>query len=66
MASKAEIKKVIMDIAGRPESGPIVQFADAWADAIIAIDAPAPAPKIEREDVEPIKETRVFKAAEKR
>jgi hypothetical protein len=66
MATKAEIKKVILDIAGHPESGPVKQLADRWADAIVAIDAPAPAPTVERQDVEPIKETRVFKAAEKR
>jgi len=66
MATRAEIKKVILDVAGNPESGPVKQLADRWADAIVAIDAPAPAPKVAREDVEPIKETRVLKAAEKR
>lgn len=66
MATKAEIKKVIMDVAGNPESGPVKQLADQWAEAIVALDAPAPAPTVEREDVEPAKETRVLKAAEKR
>ena len=66
MATKAEIKDAILNIAGNPESGPVAQFADAWADAIVAIDAPASPPKVEREDAEPIKETRVFKAAETR
>lgn len=66
MASKAEIKKVILDIAGNPESGPVKNLADQWADAIVALDAPAPAPKVVREDEEPVKETRVLKASEKR
>jgi len=66
MATKSEIKKVILDVAGNPESGVVKQYVDAWADAIVAIDAPAPAPKVEREDVEPVKETRILKAAEKR
>jgi len=29
MATKAEIKKVILDVAGNPESGPVKQLADA-------------------------------------
>lgn len=66
MASKSEIKEAILKVAGNPESGVVAQFADAWADAIIAIDAPAPAPIVEREDAEPIKETRISKAAETR
>lgn len=66
MASKAEIKQIILDVAGNPESGIVAHFADAWADAIVALDAPASAPKVAREDAEPVKETRVFKAAETR
>lgn len=66
MATKAEIKKVILDIAGNPESGPVKNLADQWADAIVALDAPAPAPTVVREDEEPVKETRVLKASEKR
>lgn len=66
MASKAEIKKVILDIAGNPESGPVKNLADQWADAIVALDAPVPRPEVVREDEEPVKETRVLKASEKR
>lgn len=66
MASKAEIKKVILDIAGNPESGPVRQLVDAWASAIVALDAPAPTPIVEREDEEPVKETRVIRPSEKR
>lgn len=64
MASKDEIKKVILDVAGNPESGVVREYADAWAEAIVAIDSPVPA--IEREDQEPVKETRVILASEKR
>ena len=66
MASKTEIKKAILDIAGNPESGPVKNLADQWADAIVALDAPVPAPQIVREDEEPVKETRVLKTSEKR
>lgn len=66
MASKAEIKKVILDVAGNPESGPVAQLADAWADAIVAIDSRTSAPKVRREDEEPAKETRVIRPSEKR
>ena len=64
MATKAEIKKVILDVAGNPESGPVKQLADAWADAIVALDEPAK-PKEEKAEQE-VKETRVISAAEKR
>lgn len=66
MATKSEIKEAILRVAGNPESGVVPQLADAWADAIVAIDAPESAPRVEREDSEPIKEIRVMKAAEKR
>jgi hypothetical protein len=66
MASKEEIKKAILDVAGHPETGPIRELLVAWADAIVAIDAPAPAPVVEREDAAPVKETRVLNVAEKR
>jgi hypothetical protein len=66
MATKDEIKKVILDVAGNPESGVVKQYADAWAQAIVNIDAPAEAPEVEREVVEPVKETRILGVAEKR
>ena len=34
MASKDEIKKTILDLAGNPSSGAIAELADAWAEAI--------------------------------
>ena len=64
MASKDEIKETILKVAGNPESGVVTQYVDAWAEAIVAIDSPAP--KIKREDEEPVKETRVLNVAEKR
>lgn len=66
MATKDEIKETILKVAGNPESGVVNQYVDAWADAIVAIDSPAPAPKVKREDEEPVKETRVLNVAEKR
>ena len=60
MATRAEIKKVILEVAGNPESGVVKSLADAWADAIVALDAPAEQKKAE------VKETRVIDAAEKR
>lgn len=63
MATKDEIKKVILDIAGNPESGIVKQYADVWAEAIAELDAP---PVAESKAWEPVKETRVLGVAEKR
>ena len=61
MASKAEIKKVILDLSGNPESGVIAQNVDAWAEAIARLDAPQKAEK-------PVdkKEVRVLSSDEQR
>lgn len=64
MATRQEIKDTIMKVAGDPESGVVKQLADAWADAIVALDAPVK-PKEEKAEQE-VKETRVISAAEKR
>lgn len=40
MASKEEIKKVILKIAGDPVSGVIADLSEEWAEAIVALDAP--------------------------
>jgi hypothetical protein len=45
MATKEQIKKTILEVAGNPESGVVAEFAEVWADAIVAIDSP----KIEKE-----------------
>ena len=42
MASREDIKKAILAVAGDPESGPIPALVDAWADAIVGLDAPVP------------------------
>jgi len=39
MATKEQIKKVILDIAGNPSSGAIKSLADQWATAIVELDA---------------------------
>jgi len=54
MASESDIKRTILRVAGNPTSGAVVELAEEWARAIVALDA------------EPAKETRVIKASEKR
>lgn len=61
MATKEQIKKAILEVAGNPESGVIFELADHFADAVVAIDAPAPA-EVKSAD----KEIRVTKPEEKR
>jgi hypothetical protein len=63
MATKEEIKKAILKVAGDPESGDIFQLADAFAEAIVGLDAPA---KAEASSYKPTQETRVTKADEQR
>jgi hypothetical protein len=38
MATKAQIKEVILRIAGNPSSGSIASLADKWATAIAELD----------------------------
>lgn len=38
MATKEQIKKVILDIAGNPSVGAVKELADQWADAIVELD----------------------------
>jgi hypothetical protein len=40
MASKKEIKDIILKVAGEPVSGAIYDLAETWAEAIVALDAP--------------------------
>ena len=78
MASKADIKKVILDVAGNPDGGVIFQLADKWAEAIASLDSATPY-KPEAKDADsdgvvqegtpferPAKEVRVTKASESR
>ena len=78
MATKADVKKAILAVAGNPESGPIAQLADAMAEAVVGLDAPVPFKPNARDGdgdgkvqdgtpfERPAKETRVTKADEKR
>ena len=67
MATKEQIKKAILDIAGNPSSGAIKSLADAWADAIVKLDE-TPRSKSEAADSAPLpalkKESRVTKPTE--
>ena len=35
--NKADIKKVILEVAGNPEAGVVFQLADKWAEAIVGL-----------------------------
>lgn len=37
MASHEEIKKVILEVAGNPDTGIVVEFADRWAGAVVKL-----------------------------
>ena len=71
MASRDDIKKAILDVAGNPTSGVIKEMAGLFADAVFALDEnPADTPK----KVTPVKgtvqqrekETRIIEAVEQR
>lgn len=78
MATKDDIKKAILAVAGNPDSGIIYDYADRMADAIVGLDAPVPfKPDAKDGDGDgivqegtpferPAKETRVTKPGEKR
>jgi|TARA_R110000782_G_scaffold130146_2_gene221830 hypothetical protein len=73
MASRDEIKKTILSVAGNPESGVVKQFAGTWADAIVALDASEPTKAASKADSErtgssyrATKETRVEGSIETR
>jgi 3-dehydroquinate dehydratase len=53
MATKEQIIKAILDVAGNPAAGDLRDLSEAMADAIIAIDVP-------------VKEVRVIKTEETR
>jgi hypothetical protein len=64
MATKEQIKKVILDIAGDPSVGEIYTLADKWADAIVALDVTAEGES--QAGYTPIRETRITKPTETR
>lgn len=78
MAKMEEIKKVILDVAGNPESGVVAEYAEKWAIAIASLDSETPynpdAKDGDRDGMvqdgthfeRPAKETRVTKPTEKR
>jgi|TARA_R110000823_G_scaffold14013_4_gene46338 hypothetical protein len=71
MATKGDIKKAILRVAGDPVSGAIAALADEMADAVVALDnSSAETPtkvKPARGTVQQAeKETRVMEAVEQR
>lgn len=58
MADREAIKKAILDVAGNPSSGVIVEWVDRFADAVADLDKP------KREVVS--RETRIVEAKERR
>lgn len=69
MASKEDIKKVILEVAGNPESGVVPALADKWADAIVELDNPTREKQAKVQDAikhDAIKETRITKPEETR
>lgn len=78
MANIAQIKQVILDVAGNPESGVVAEYADKWAIAIASLDSETPydpnAKDGDRDGMvqdgtpfeRPAKETRVTKPTEMR
>jgi hypothetical protein len=67
MATKQEIKNVIMKTAGDPETGVIKDFADELAEAIVKlISGEAQKNSADSSESSATKETRVVGAAERR
>lgn len=76
MADKEQVKKIILDVAGNPDSGIIRELADAWASAIVGLDSASPETSEPVQAVEdspaqegelherPVKEVRVIKPSE--
>jgi hypothetical protein len=60
--TKEEIKAAILKVAGNPESGPIAEYANAWAEELHRLSNP----KVETKKFEPVKETRVQEIKETR
>jgi hypothetical protein len=42
MATAEQIKQVILQVAGYPDTGVAKELAEKWAEAIVAIDNPKP------------------------
>ena len=65
MATRDEIKNTILAVAGNPEAGVVVTYADAWADAIAKLDEPVIEVK-PRKQAREVKETRIITPEEER
>lgn len=63
MATKDQIKKAILKVAGNPTSGPIAGLADEMAEAIAKLDEPDSARGSQKRVTGPT-ETRVLYAVE--
>jgi|TARA_R110000782_G_scaffold18565_1_gene50947 hypothetical protein len=69
MANFADIKKVILEVAGNPDSGIVREYADKWAEAIVSLDTDSDIEVKAKEGTpfeRPTKETRVTKPTETR
>ena len=67
MTTKKEIKDTILNTAGNPDTGVVVQFADEWAEAIVKlISGEAQSGANSNSQSGATKETRVVGVAEKR
>ncbi len=72
MATKEQIKKVILDLAGNPSVGAIYTLSDKWAEAIWKLDNVDLAPKVESDENSgasasaALKETRIIKPTQTR
>lgn len=58
MATKDEIKKAILEVAGNPTVGLIAEWADKFADAVYELDNPKPVANTKEIRVDNPKETR--------
>jgi hypothetical protein len=58
MATKEEIKKAILAVAGNPEIGLIAEWADKFAEAVYEIDNPRAVSNTKEIRVDNPKETR--------
>ncbi len=65
MATREEIKRTILEVAGNPEAGVVATYADRWADAIVKLDEPEVEEKPRKKAPE-VKETRVIAPEEER
>jgi hypothetical protein len=65
MATREEIKRTILEVAGNPEAGVVFTYADRWADAIVKLDEPEVVEKPKKAARE-VKETRVIAPEEVR